>query len=125
MVELYPEELVEHAEHPHNEGRLKGATHEATLDNPLCGDAVSLQLRVAGSTVVQAQHVTAGCMVAIAGASILTDSIRGKRLPQLAKWKRDAFLKEFGYSLTSSRTQCALLAYEALQKILLEKNVTR
>lgn len=121
MPEVYPEQLVEHAEHPHNAGRLNGATHKAAVDNPLCGDAVSLQLRVAGSTVVESRHITAGCMVSIAGASILTDAIRGKRLSQLSKWTRDAFLKEFGYNLTLSRTQCALLAYEALQKILAAK----
>lgn len=121
MPEVYPEQLVEHAEHPHNEGRLKGVTHEATVDNPLCGDAVALQLRVAGSTVVEARHVTAGCMVSIAGASLLTDTIRGKRLSQLKNLSREKFLKRFGYSFTPSRTKCALLAYEAMQKILAER----
>jgi nitrogen fixation NifU-like protein len=118
VPEVYPEQLVEHAEHPHNEGRLKGATHEATLDNPLCGDAVAIQLRVAGSTVVEAKHVTNGCMVSIAGASLLTDSIRGKRLNQLKNLSRERFLKGFGYAFTPSRTKCALLAYEAMQRIL-------
>lgn len=121
MLEVYPEQLIEHAEHPHNEGRLKGATHEAVLDNPLCGDSVSLQLRVVGSTVVDAKHVTAGCMVSLAGSSLLTDTIRGKRFDQLKNLSRERFLKGFGYAFTPSRTKCALLAYEALQKILTDR----
>jgi nitrogen fixation NifU-like protein len=77
---LYQDVIVEHGKTPHNEGPLAGATHEATVKNPLCGDRVTLRLRVVEDVVTDARFEAKGCMIAKASASLLTDAVRGLSL---------------------------------------------
>lgn len=74
----------DHFENPRNAGPLADPTHEARATNPICGDFLTLQLRLAGD-VIQAAHFQAeGCAPTYAAASILTERITG----QTAGWAR-------------------------------------
>jgi nitrogen fixation NifU-like protein len=75
-VSLYPPEIVAHDRAPHREGALPGATHAATLDNPLCGDTVTIAF-VAGETITDARFVAKGCALCRAAASMLCDRAAG------------------------------------------------
>ena len=77
---LYQDVILQHGKTPHNEGPLADATHEATAKNPLCGDRITLRLRVADGKVEEARFEAKGCMIAKASASLLTDAIRGLSL---------------------------------------------
>lgn len=79
---LYQEVIVEHGKRPHNHGPLAGATHEATANNPLCGDRVTLRLRVEDGRIAEARFEARGCMIATASASLLTDAARGKTIDE-------------------------------------------
>ena len=77
---LYQDVIVSHGKTPHNQGPLEGATHEAMAKNPLCGDRITLRLRVVDGVVDDARFEAKGCMIAKASASLLTDAIRGLSL---------------------------------------------
>jgi nitrogen fixation NifU-like protein len=73
---LYQEVIVDHGKAPRNEGALEGATHQATVKNPLCGDRVTLRLVVRDGTIVDTRFEARGCMIARASASLLTETVR-------------------------------------------------
>jgi nitrogen fixation NifU-like protein len=77
---LYQALILEHAKSPRGEGKLDGATHEATASNPLCGDRVTIRVKVAGGAVRDVRFEARGCMIARASASILVETIAGRSI---------------------------------------------
>ena len=74
--QLYQDLIVQHGKAPKNEGPLAGATHEATMKNPLCGDRVTVRLVVDDAGITEARFEARGCMIARASASLLTEAVR-------------------------------------------------
>ena len=78
--ELYQALIVEHGKRPHHHGTLPAASHAATIDNPLCGDVVTIQLAVEGERIADVAHTGHGCTLSIAAASVLADRLIGLTL---------------------------------------------
>ena len=114
---LYRQEILDHARNPRNFGRLAKADasmHEANLS---CGDEITLYLKYGKGTVSEAAFEGRGCILCLAGASMLTEKITEKKINDIKKIKAESILKMFGSQITPSRQKCALLAFEALNKI--------
>ena len=79
LRELYQETILDHYRQPRNFGRLEGANRMAEGYNPLCGDKVTLYLRVEEGVIRDARFEGTGCAIATASASLMTESIKGKR----------------------------------------------
>ena len=77
LSDLYQEILLEHNRRPRNFRTLEDATHHADGFNPLCGDEISLQLRVDEETVGDVGFQGHGCAISRASASLLTQAIKG------------------------------------------------
>jgi nitrogen fixation NifU-like protein len=77
LSDLYQEILLEHNRRPRNFRTLEDATHHADGFNPLCGDEISLQLRVDEETVCDACFQGHGCAISRASASLLTQAVKG------------------------------------------------
>ena len=75
---LYQDLIVDHGNRPRNQGPLADATHEATKKNPLCGDRVTVRVRVEGDRVEEVRFEARGCLIARASASLLTEAIVGR-----------------------------------------------
>jgi len=80
---LYHEAIVRLDRDPPNQGPLPSATHSATLDNPLCGDEITIHLAVANATVDRASFEGRGCALSRAGASIAATLAIGASPEQL------------------------------------------
>jgi nitrogen fixation NifU-like protein len=80
LDELYQAAIVDHDRAPRNLGPLAGATHAATADNPLCGDVVTLHLRVEDGAIRAASFEGRGCSLSRAAASIATGMLIGRSL---------------------------------------------
>jgi nitrogen fixation NifU-like protein len=78
--QLYQAIIVEHSKSPRRQGPLPGATHESTVDNPLCGDQVTLRLIIDGDLVRDAAFEALGCALSIAAASLLSTAVAGASL---------------------------------------------
>ena len=77
LQELYQELIVDHSKRPHNFGNLEGANRQATGYNPLCGDKVTVYLKVENGVVQDVRFDGAGCAISTASASLMTERFKG------------------------------------------------
>jgi len=68
---LYQELILDHYRRPRNKGTLEQATHAVSLNNPLCGDEIDLQLRVDGDIIKEVRFIGRGCSISQAAASMM------------------------------------------------------
>ena len=79
LRELYQETILDHYRMPRNSGQLADGNRMAEGFNPLCGDKVKLYLKVEDGVIRDARFEGVGCAIATASASLMTESIKGKR----------------------------------------------
>ena len=80
--ELYQEIIIDHNEHPRNEGNLLGATHQAEGYNASCGDELKLFLKIRGNRIESVKFQAQGCAISRASGSIMTDCLQKKTLEE-------------------------------------------
>lgn len=115
---FYREHILDHYHNPRNFGKMKKPTHKVRVTNPLCGDEITLQLKVKKGRIIQVKFQGQGCALSQASASILTEYIKNKNLSQVKKLKPEKILKLLmGGKISPSRINCVLLAYQALKKL--------
>ena len=85
LNELYQEILLEHNNRPRNFRVLPDANRQADGYNPLCGDRITLYLRIEDDTIADAAFQGIGCAISRATASMLTQSVKGQTLDQVAQ----------------------------------------
>ncbi len=114
-MDIYSEIILDHYKHPHNHGRLVGATNTATVYNPICGDAITLDARIDECGRIQeVRFESKGCAISTASMSMLTDIAQGKEKKDLELMKQEDIQGMLGVDLSPSRIKCALLGQEAL-----------
>ena len=82
LTDLYQEVILDHGKRPRNFGPLEGATATAEGLNPLCGDHLVLQVKVADGRVLEARFTGTGCAISRASASVMTGIVKGKTLAE-------------------------------------------
>ena len=115
---LYTEELLEHYRYPQNFKSLQNPTHQITLQNPLCGDVITLYLRAEGDIVKEASFEGKGCAISTASASLMTEYFKGKSVKMLRKMDNKSTMKIVGIEISPGRLKCLLLPFEAFKKAL-------
>lgn len=78
LRELYQEVILDHHKRPRNFRRLADANHHAEGFNPLCGDKISLDIRMENGIVKDVGFTGSGCAISTASASMMTESLKGK-----------------------------------------------
>jgi len=78
LSDLYQEVILDHNRRPRNFHAIAGASHSAEGYNPLCGDRLTLYLKVDGDTIVDVSFEGAGCAISKASASMMTDALKGR-----------------------------------------------
>lgn len=102
--QLYQRLVLEHYRRPLNRGPLPDATHRASAANPLCGDQVTMALKVAGHRIEIAAFSGRCCAVSQAAASLLTEALKGKSLGEALDLCRDFRKLLRGEALASRQT---------------------
>jgi len=82
MRELYREVILDHNKHPHNYGPLDDADRNAQGHNPLCGDNITVHVKVENGVVADITFEGAGCAIVTASASLMTDALKGKTVEE-------------------------------------------
>ncbi|RME73250.1 MAG: SUF system NifU family Fe-S cluster assembly protein [Planctomycetota bacterium] len=136
--DLYQEVILDHYKNPRNFGPLDNPTESVKLFNPLCGDTITVDIRVGEDDRVEACSFHGhGCAISQASASMLTEQVRGKsreqalalidRFKEAMRGERsfDELGDEIGEGIALQgvrkfpvRVKCATLAWNALQKAL-------
>lgn len=81
--ELYQELILDHNRRPRNRRKLESPDYQAEGYNPLCGDRVTVYLKIGADGVVQdAAFEGSGCAISTASASLMTEAVKGKTLDQ-------------------------------------------
>jgi nitrogen fixation NifU-like protein len=87
--ELYRDVILDHNRSPRNFGRLEPADAEALGHNPLCGDSLSLTLRLANDRLSEIRFNGQGCAISVASASMMSEAVSGKSLPEVEALYRE------------------------------------
>ncbi len=78
LRDLYQEVILDHYKKPRNFRPLAGANRKAEGFNPLCGDRLTLYLKLKDGVIEDASFEGSGCAISTASASLLTESVKGK-----------------------------------------------
>ncbi len=136
LSELYQEVVLDHGKRPRNFGPLAGETHHAEGLNPLCGDRITVHVKVDGGRVADVRFEGSGCAISKASASVMTGVVKGKSAPEI-----DRLFQRFHVLVTEgprggdeadlgklavfggvhdypTRVKCASLAWHALRQAL-------
>ncbi|MCW2968396.1 MAG: system NifU family Fe-S cluster assembly protein [Solirubrobacteraceae bacterium] len=116
MDELYRENILEHYKRPHNWGTLEDPSVEFEDNNPLCGDTLLVQLKVADDgTIDDLRFSGHGCAISQAAASMTGDEVKGMKVDDLLRLDRDFVLELLGIDISATRMKCALLSLKVLK----------
>lgn len=77
VEDLYQALILDHSRRPRNFGPLADADREVSGRNPLCGDEVTLRLRMDGDTIADVRFEGSGCAISKASASVMTAAVKG------------------------------------------------
>ena len=114
--DIYKEIILDHYRNPRNKGNINDAEISAKDYNPVCGDKLTLDIKLENDVVSDIKFDGEGCAISQASASILTEMLMGKTLEDLSKFSKDALLEELGTpSLGPARIKCALLSLKVLK----------
>lgn len=135
LRELYQEMIFDHYKAPRNCHVLDCANHRADGHNPLCGDQITVYLKVENGVIEDLSFEGSGCAISTASASLMTEALKGKKIeevehlfedfhqmvttqtttphPELGKLAVLAGVREF-----PARVKCATLAWHTLQAAL-------
>jgi len=135
LNELYQDLILDHNRHPRNHGILPEITGQAEGFNPLCGDKVTVYVKLINNEIQDISFVGCGCAISQASASLMTEALKNKtieeakhifqqfhdlltndniKLPNITdKWMALSGVRAF-----PARVKCATLAWHTLQKAL-------
>ena len=112
---LYRETILDHYRNPRNKGTLDPADYSYEDVNPLCGDEIRIDVRVADDKVSDIKFSGRGCAVSQASVSILTEMVEGMTLDEVKALTKDDLLEELGIPVSPARLKCALLGLKVLK----------
>ena len=110
MDDFYKEYILDHYRNPRNFGSIENPTATAEDINPLCGDKVRVDLAVdADGKVNDVKFSGKGCAISQASTSMLTETLLGKTLEEVATLSQDVVLENVGIGISPTRMKCAML----------------
>lgn len=110
---MYNEVVMDHFKNPRNVGEIKGADGIGEVGNPLCGDMMTIYLKIKDERIDDIKFKTFGCGSAIAVSSMLTELAKGKTLEE-AKKISNKDVAEALQGLPKNKLHCSNLGADAL-----------
>ncbi|KGP63222.1 nitrogen fixation protein NifU [Legionella norrlandica] len=135
LRELYQEIIIDHNRNPRNHHVMEDATTQAKGFNPLCGDKLTVYIKVQNNLIHDLSFVGCGCAISQASASLMTDALKGKsvedahelfhRVHRMLTQDTDDYLTSMdkltvlaGVKAFPARVKCATLAWHTLEAAL-------
>ena len=118
MDALYRDFILDHYRNPRNAGTLDHPDASFEALNPLCGDKIRMDLEIRDGVVEDVRFKGRGCAISQASASLLTESIKGKKITEIDAIGKDDVLSNLGISISAARLKCALLGLKVLKSAL-------
>jgi nitrogen fixation NifU-like protein len=115
MDDLYRDFILEHYKRPRNFGELDPHDLDAHEYNPLCGDELGVQIRVADGRIEDLRFNGHGCAISQAAASIASEELIGMAVDEAGALDADWMLELLGISISATRRKCALLSLKVVR----------
>ncbi|AOZ93839.1 Fe-S cluster assembly sulfur transfer protein SufU [Paenibacillus crassostreae] len=141
LDDLYRQVIMDHYKNPRNKGKFEEGAITVDLNNPTCGDKISLQLKVNNGVVEDARYTGDGCSISMSSASMMTAAVKGKTLEQakdmIARFSelmlgKDVRFDDYediealsGVNKFPARIKCATLSWNALRKVIDEEQFNK
>lgn len=131
---LYRRVIMDHYQNPKNRGRIDDGAFTIDMNNPTCGDSISLQMNIEDGRITDVKFLGDGCSISMASASMMTEAVKGltieqsleladlfSRMMQGEEVDAERFPLEDIEALTGvrnfpARIKCATLSWKALGK---------
>lgn len=114
--QLYREVILDHYKTPRNHGLLDPNDAVAEGKNPLCGDEITVTVRLGeGDVLERVGFEGQGCAISQAATSMLTELVIGRTAQEVAAMRKEELLDEIGIPLTPVRLKCAILGLGVLK----------
>ena len=110
---MYSKTVMDHFRSPRNVGEIKDPDGVGEVGNPLCGDMMSIYLRIADDHIKDIKFKTFGCGAAIAVSSMLTEMAKGKSIEE-AKKISNKDVADALEGLPKNKLHCSNLGADAL-----------
>ncbi|MFC7072534.1 Fe-S cluster assembly sulfur transfer protein SufU [Halovenus rubra] len=110
--DMYRQQILDHYKNPRNYGELEEPTFTHVGENPMCGDTieVDVQLDDEDEVIENLAFRGDGCAISQAAASMLSEMLVGKTIPELQEMDRDDMTEMLGVDISPMRVKCAVLA---------------
>ncbi len=118
-MDLYREEVMEHYDHPRNQGELTGDNVQTDRDsNASCGDMVQFYLKIKDGVITEVKWKGIGCAITTASASKLSEYLQGRTLKELREMSEEELLKKgVGFEVNAGRIKCLMLPVSVIKKL--------
>ena len=115
----YSNSVMEHFKNPHNVGRIDNPDGVGEVGNPVCGDMMTITIRVKDDRIDDIKFETFGCGAAIAVSSMVTDMAKGKTLNEALQITNKSVAEALG-GLPKNKLHCSNLGADALHKAVMD-----
>ncbi|TVP85359.1 MAG: SUF system NifU family Fe-S cluster assembly protein [Acholeplasmataceae bacterium] len=134
IEQLYRQVIMDHYKYPKNKGLVGDASYLTIhLNNPSCGDEMTVQLMCQEGIIKDVRHQGTGCSICCASASVMTETLKTKPIPDAEKIIHEFYEMIKGYPFNPevlkgdavvfqgvaqfpARIKCATLAWKALEQ---------
>jgi nitrogen fixation protein NifU and related proteins len=110
---VYTDKVLDHFRNPRNMGEIPDADGIGTVGNPVCGDLMTIYIKVKDNRLEDVKFKTFGCGAAIATSSMITEIAKGKTLDEAMKITRGDVADNLG-GLPPVKMHCSNLAADGL-----------
>jgi len=116
-MKLYNKVLMDHYHNPKNYQKLECPTFDSIAFNPLCGDKIYLELKLADDIISEIGFRGEGCIISLATASMLFEIVTNRTIKSIELLSDKDVLDLIKLELGLNRLKCAILPLEALKAI--------
>lgn len=110
---MYSPKVMQNFSNPQNVGEIPDADGVGTVGNPVCGDLMTIYIKVRDDRIAEIKFKTFGCGAAIATSSMITQMAKGKTIEEALKITRNDVANELE-GLPPQKMHCSNLAADAL-----------
>ncbi len=113
--EVYKENIIDHYKNPHHKHAMEGYIIRHSELNPLCGDQLTVFLKIDGMEVADISWDGKGCAISQASMSLLSDRVVHMSISQVKGLSKEDIFAMLGIPISFVRTKCALLSLKTVQ----------
>ncbi|MCL7414821.1 MAG: Fe-S cluster assembly scaffold protein NifU [ANME-2 cluster archaeon] len=110
---MYSKKVMEHFSNPRNVGEIEDADGVGEVGNPVCGDMMTIYIKVDDGKLTDVKFKTFGCGAAIATSSMITELAKGKTIEEALEISRDDVADSLD-GLPPIKMHCSNLAADGL-----------